>query len=121
MIQDPDTNDGAIDDVRNETARYLADSETWIRRGKPGKPPQAPDYDILAGDVLDQYCEMEARIRNETGLSHWRYYDPEYYHPMMQARRDAFAAGQDLDAAAWEFHRNWQRRFGNQHRGKQWH
>lgn len=94
--------------------RYLVDSELWMRRGKPGKSPQSPDYDISICDVLDEYCEIEARIRNEAGLSHWRYYDPAYYDPMMQARREAFEAGRDPDKAAREFHKRF---FTNDHHG----
>lgn len=105
MNQNHDFNGGSSEESGEN--RYLAASELWIRRGKPGKSPQAPDYGTSVCDVLENFCRMEKAIRDETGLSHWRYYDPKYYDPMMAARRKAFEAGQDPDQAAKDFHQRY--------------
>src|SRR5204863_7571871 len=87
--------------------------EAWIRSGRPESgPPHASDHGVMLCDVNERLSEMESAIRKETGLSCWLYYDPAYYRPMMQARRDAVLAGQDPDKAAKECHQ----RYVDQHR-----
>lgn len=85
--------------------RFVRAWEVWLRNGKLGQAPQSEDYDgVLLSECDDRLEKVEGAIREETGLSCWHYYDPQYYRPMMQARRDAVQKGEDPDAAARSFH-----------------
>jgi ABC-type glycerol-3-phosphate transport system substrate-binding protein len=50
-------------------------------------------------ELTNEICEVDAAFTRQHGRTHWRFYDPAYYEPMMAIRRAAFAAGEDPDAA----------------------
>jgi hypothetical protein len=90
-------------------AAFAAAFAQWLRNGKPMPSPQSTDFCLMLSDdgVMDAVIRIEHAFREETGLSCWRFYDPAYYDPMMETRRQAHAAGEDPDTAAAVFHEKW--------------
>jgi hypothetical protein len=77
-------------------AAYLRDYKQWHYNGRPGLPPQSPDYGLMTYETVTETAEIEAEDRRALGKSHWQYYDPKFHGPLLEKRRKAAAKrGQD--------------------------
>jgi hypothetical protein len=68
---------------------FLIEYEKWLRSGRPGLAPSPIPHGILASDVIRETSELEGRIRKESGLSSWLYYEPKRYAAMLEQQRAA--------------------------------